>query len=393
MRIGLFTETYFPTPDGVSHYLRDLKHELEGMGHEVFVFSLTGDHHEKNVFVPQLTVPILVYSQYRVPLNVFPFSVYRRMLKAKLDIIHIQDSFYMGSLGYRVARAQNIPVVATFHTDFSRMKDSIKLPLKNSLFSISWRYNLYLYKRCSVVFCPSDSSAEIMNKNGVKNIIELPLFVNTEKYGRSDRREDNFIIQYIGRITRDKGVLKVLDLAEKFRDSEGITIKISGTGPAEEIRIDQIRERNRGSIVQFTGLVTEEEKIRLLSDASFFISPSESDTFGLSVLEALSCGKPAIVSDNFPLLRYAGRKRCFVEADFSNIQGVAERIVQIRDDKDAYRNMSDDARNFVTDTFSSHKHAEKLIETYEGLVNAAEISKKSLYEGISYETRIEGNKK
>lgn len=393
MRIGLFSETYFPTPDGVSHYLRDLKHELESMGHEVYVFSLTGNRYEKNVFVPELTVPIVVYSQYRVPLNVFPFSVYRKMLKSRLDVIHIHDSFYMGSLGYRVARAQNIPVVATFHTDFSRMKESIRLPMKNLLFNISWKYNLYLYKRCSVVFCPSDSSVSIMKENGVKNAVELPLFVNTEKFKKSKAESDSFIIQYIGRITKDKGVLKVLDLAEKLRGKKGISIVISGTGPAEELLAKEIEEKKLQGIVQFTGLLTEEEKLKRLSMASMFISPSESDTFGLSVLEALSCGKPAVVSAEFPLLRYVGKKKALIGVDFDDPQGIADKMIEIKNNSALYALMSEEARNFVTETFSSRKHAEKLIETYNSLLNPAEISKKKIYESISYETRIEGDKK
>ena len=98
MRIGYFTETYYPTPDGVSHYLRDIKKELESMGHDVFIFSLTGDKTEKNVFIP-MTVPLVMYPQYKVPVNFIPFRLFRLIKKLKLDMVHIQDSFFYGFIG------------------------------------------------------------------------------------------------------------------------------------------------------------------------------------------------------------------------------------------------------------------------------------------------------
>ena len=42
MRIGLFTDTYFPQVSGVATSIRTLKTQLEKMGHTVFIFMKTG---------------------------------------------------------------------------------------------------------------------------------------------------------------------------------------------------------------------------------------------------------------------------------------------------------------------------------------------------------------
>ena len=41
MRIGLFTDTYFPQVSGVATSIRTLKTQLEKMGHSVFIFTTT----------------------------------------------------------------------------------------------------------------------------------------------------------------------------------------------------------------------------------------------------------------------------------------------------------------------------------------------------------------
>lgn len=182
MRIAFFTETYYPTPDGVSHYLHEVKRGLEARGHEVFVFTLTGQL-ERNVVRP-LSVPMFWYRQYRWPVNFFPFILYKKMKDVNPpDVIHIHDPFYMGgTLGYRLARELRRPIVATFHTDFSKMMDAVSLPMKETLFRISWRYNMYLYRRCDAVLAPSPKAAELLRSNGAGNVRVLPLFTDLSRF-------------------------------------------------------------------------------------------------------------------------------------------------------------------------------------------------------------------
>lgn len=44
MRVGLFTDTYFPQVSGVATSIRTLKEELEKEGHEVYIFTTTDKH-------------------------------------------------------------------------------------------------------------------------------------------------------------------------------------------------------------------------------------------------------------------------------------------------------------------------------------------------------------
>ncbi|MDS0256271.1 glycosyltransferase [Thermoplasmatales archaeon AK] len=282
MNIGFFTATYYPTPDGVSHYLRDLKAALEKKGHSVHVFSLNGDRKEANVHVPY-SVPFPAYPQYSVPIFPIPFHIFSLAKKAGLDIIHIHDPF-MGSLGYRVSRQMGIPAVATFHTDFVRMKDSLNIPMKGLLFDMTWRYTIFLYRRCSTVLAPSRKTVRFLIDSGLTRVTELPLFVDDDVY-RCEKRivGDAFRVQFIGRITRDKGVFNILRIASLLKNNKDIKFVISGTGPDEERLVKNIRDQGLTETVEFTGYVSPEGKIDLLKRASVFLYPAVADTFGISV--------------------------------------------------------------------------------------------------------------
>ncbi len=372
MRIGFFTATYYPTPDGVSHYLRDVKGELERRGHEVHIFSFNGDRSERNVHVLR-SVPFPAYPQYSMPVNPVPFGLYRKAVKLRLDIIHIHDPF-MGSLGYRVSRVTGSPVVATYHTDFVNMRESIRLPFRDTLLSATWRYSLFLYRKCDEVFAPSLKSMRQLVNDGVLHARELPLFVDTDKFQPVKRKGGTFRVQYIGRITKDKGVYRILDIAECLANDPDIRFIISGAGPETWGLKMEIEKRHLGGNVEVTGYVDEPSKIRLLGEADLFVYPSETDTFGISVLEALSSGVPAIVPEGFPLAHYDNMPASgLLEMDFSRPESIAGRIRDMRSGAENMDEIGSAARQFVLENFSKKAHCDILEETYRMLAKSRSI--------------------
>ncbi len=81
---------------------------------------------------------------------------------------------------------------------------------------------------------------------------------------------------------------------------------IAGTGGPEEERLKESVPEYKEAEIEFLGYVSEEEKQRILRESYFFVYPSTSDTFGISVLEAMATGLPAVVTPGFPLLDFTG---------------------------------------------------------------------------------------
>ena len=120
MRIGLFTDTYFPQVSGVATSIRTLKTQLEKMGHNVFIFTTTDrdvDRYEDWQIVRIPSVPFFAFKDRRVAYRGFSKAL-EIAKQYKLDIIHTQTEFSLGLLGIAIARELRIPVVHTYHTQY-----------------------------------------------------------------------------------------------------------------------------------------------------------------------------------------------------------------------------------------------------------------------------------
>lgn len=120
MRVGLFTDTYFPQVSGVATSIRTLKEELEKEGHEVYIFTTT-DRDVKRFEDPTIirlpSVPFVSFTDRRVVYRGL-ISSYKIAKQYDLDLIHTQTEFSLGLLGKMVGKALRIPVVHTYHTQY-----------------------------------------------------------------------------------------------------------------------------------------------------------------------------------------------------------------------------------------------------------------------------------
>ena len=115
MKIGLFTDTYYPQINGVATSVLMLKRNLEMRGHQVYVFTTTdpkADSEEINVYrVP--SIPFI--SARRV--GMFYNPRLSKIIKGLgLDVIHTHTEFSLGIFGRSMARELNIPFLHTYHT-------------------------------------------------------------------------------------------------------------------------------------------------------------------------------------------------------------------------------------------------------------------------------------
>ena len=99
MRIGLFTDTYFPQVSGVATSIRTLKTELEKLGHKVFIFTTTDkdvNRYEDWQIIRIPSVPFFAFKDRRVAYRGFSNAL-EIARQYQLDIIIPRQSFRWGS--------------------------------------------------------------------------------------------------------------------------------------------------------------------------------------------------------------------------------------------------------------------------------------------------------
>jgi phosphatidylinositol alpha 1,6-mannosyltransferase len=107
-----------------------------------------------------------------------------------------------------------------------------------------------------------------------------------------DREGGPFRIGYVGRLTAEKNVrlLAQIEHALLTRGHRDFRIVVVGDGAEEKWLRKNMRQ------AEFTGVLTGRDLSRAFANMDLFVFPSETDTFGLVVLEALASGVPAVVS-------------------------------------------------------------------------------------------------
>lgn len=132
-----------------------------------------------------------------------------------------------------------------------------------------------------------------LNKNIflLHNVTSKPIITPIKKY-------DNKIhLLFIGAIDDRKGIFDVLEcLAENKKIlQDKVTYHIGGTGNIKKMNAF-IKQHQLSSFVKYHGWVDKERKEKLFRTANIFIHPSHFESFGISILEAMSYQLPIIAT-------------------------------------------------------------------------------------------------
>ncbi|MGT2771531.1 glycosyltransferase family 4 protein [Streptococcus marimammalium] len=315
MRIGLFTDTYFPQVSGVATSIRTLKTELEKLGHDVYIFTTT-DKHVKRFEDPTIirlpSIPFVSFTDRRIVYRGL-FSAYKIAKKYDIEIIHTQTEFGMGLLGKMVGKALRIPVVHTYHTQY---EDYVGYIAKGKVIRPSMvKYIVRGYLNdLDGVICPTRIVYNILDDYDIKipkqiipTGIKLDQFVNREVSKDSTavlRKQlgilsDETMLLSLSRISYEKNIQAIIQqFPLVLAEYDKIKLVVVGDGPYLGNLKDLVNQLNIQDHVIFTGMVSHEETVLYYKSCDFFISASTSETQGLTYIESLASGKPVIAHGN-----------------------------------------------------------------------------------------------
>jgi phosphatidylinositol alpha 1,6-mannosyltransferase len=234
--------------------------------------------------------------------------VERALERFQPDLIHITGPSQCGILGMIEARHFNVPLVASWHTNLheyaGRRLESILpwLPshwrerIGQSAEALSLEILLKFYARADLLLAPNQELISLL-ANGT-GLPTRPMYRGIDhdlfSPGRRTRSDDTFVIGYVGRLSAEKNirVLPELETALRERGLRNYRFLIVGHGDERDFLQTHLQS------VEFTGVLHGEELARAYANMDAFVFPSTTDTFGNVVLEAMSSGVPAIVSDS-----------------------------------------------------------------------------------------------
>lgn len=312
MKIGIFSDTYFPQLNGVATSIRTLSNALRKRGHTVYIFTpsdprCAGQPEEEGIFrLP--SVPVYFVRDYRAG-YIFPPHILKKISQLELDIVHTQTEFPLGFLGKLVSTTEGLPMVHTYHTMY---EDYVHYIGGGHIISqgMARDFSGAFCNAAMGVIAPTHKTEHLLRSYGVtKPISVIPTGIDTSHFRKENfdpaeilelrhslgLEADTPVIISIGRIAKEKSIDVVISalpkLIEKLPD---LKMVIVGEGNEIENLGKFAESLGIGDHVLFTGGKPWDEIGKYYQLGNVFCSASVSETQGLTFAEAMAGGIPVV---------------------------------------------------------------------------------------------------
>ncbi len=312
MKVGFFTDTYFPQISGVATSIKTLKEELEKKGHEVYIFTTTDPKamEPEGGIYRMPSIPFVSFKDRRIVIRGMA-DAYAIAKDLGLDVVHTHTEFGTGILGKFVAKRLEIPCVHTYHTMY---EDYLHYILKGKVIRPSHVRQLSraFCRHLSGIICPSERVVDTLRSYDITVPMEvIPTGINLEKFQHAPFVEKNCLKEKLGiqesdylllslsRLSYEKNIQGIIsELPKLIAQFPTAYLAVVGDGPYRHTLEALVKELKLENHVFFIGEVTNEEVGTYYQAADYFVSTSSSESQGLTYIEAIAAGTRCIVKGN-----------------------------------------------------------------------------------------------
>lgn len=379
VKIAYLTDTYTHI-NGVAlstKWLREIA-EKEGFPIDFIISSPEVSSESGNLinFEPLFEVSVPFYQELKMGVpNLLELADF--IEEKEFTGIHIATPGPLGLAGLLLGKILGLKISLAFHTD---LPNYIKIYSKDlELESMTWKMLIKLSENVDCCFAPSHYYSEILIKKGIspskikifKRGVDLSSFSPSYKNDTYWKNKLGIkgiskVILYVGRISKEKNLELFLKIATHFPKE---TFIIVGDGPYREEL-----EKNKPENVFFIGYLRDRELSQAYASSDIFLFPSETETYGLVILEAMASGLPVLVSS-----RGASKEHLTNEIEgfvCNNLQEYLDKLNLLLSNKEIYVKMRERAL----------EKAKKLDfeKSYKDYLNEIIAVGKGDYEGTGY---------
>lgn len=374
MKIGI---TCYPTYGGSGVVATELGKALAEKGHEVHFISYAFPH-RLNHFVENIYYHEVEISNY--PLfehQLYALALTSKMLEViefeNLDLLHVHYAIPHATSAYlakQIIKKSNsdIKIITTLHgTDITLVGlEPSFLPLVK--FSIEESDGVTAVSRFL-------KEKTITNYNIDTNIEVIPNFINTSLYDINPNLQMRQSVAPNGEkilihtsnfrvVKRVADTIRILNLVKKEIPAKLVLV---GDGPDRSECERLTRDLNLQDDVKFLGKQDGLEQI--LNGADLFLMPSQSESFGLSALEAMSCGLPVISSSVGGLPELIRHNETGYIAEFGDVERMARYAIDLLKNEKKYKIFSKKSRKRAVDNFEESLILPEYEKYYEKVLN------------------------
>ncbi|BDG01654.1 glycosyltransferase family 4 protein [Anaeromyxobacter oryzae] len=297
MRIGVVTEYYYPSVGGIQEHVFHFSREARRLGHSVKVVTSEMPDLAEGEAEPAADVirvgasaPLFYNGGFgRVTGGTGVGAALREVLaRERFDVVHVHAPLTPVLPLLAIHHATG-PVVGTFHTNFQ----------PGLLFRLMRRALQRYLDRLDAAVAVSNACVSAFGDALHADFRIIPNGVDVRRFarGRRIRRYDDgkLNVLFVGRLEPRNGLDRLIEAFHRAWKQIDARLIVLGDGP--------LMPRYRASVpsemaedVVFTGRVLD-ERPDWYATADVYCAPARIASFGVTLLEAMSAGKPVLAAD------------------------------------------------------------------------------------------------
>ncbi|MGE4318416.1 MAG: glycosyltransferase [Deferribacterales bacterium] len=289
------------------------------------------------------------------------------------DEVYISTPGPVGLLGLLAARLLSVKSTGIYHTDFTG--EAKEITKNDSLVNLVEAYTRWFFDSVTELKTTSAQYVDYLEGRGISRH-KMSVFkrgIDAKLFTPMDKREKGvFTLCYAGRVSQDKNLDFLLELFDELEKKYRLRLIIAGHGPYSP-RIEEFAKGRDNVIVK--GEIDHGKMPEIYAQSDLFVFPSNTDTFGMVVLESQACGIPAIVSD------MGGPKEIIEDgmtgmvaraSDYADWTEKLTRMIELwQTDIAEYRKLGRNARERVLENFNWDRVLEELFTRRPGSVTSS----------------------
>ena len=345
--------------------------ELAGKGIEIGIFSLSSPKDNWNEQYKNISV----FCPLKLKHQVFQSGLINKLkyLKAipllkkiikqyKPDLLHAHYASSYGLIG----------TFAKFHPYIVYVwgSDVFDFPHHNFL---NKKLIAYVFSKADKIISISHIMAKEINKYTNKDITVIPFGVDIEKFkpfkAESIFNESDIVIGTIKTLETKYGIEYLIDA---FKIVSGkyphlpLKLMIGGSGSLDLFLKEKVKTLNISDKVVFTGQISLDKVPMYHNMISIFVQVSvlDSESFGVSVVEASACAKPVVVSNVGGLKEVIDNEVTGLVVKAKNSEETAAAIERLINDKPFAKLLAENGREKVERLYSLADNVNSMVELY-----------------------------
>ncbi|WP_320175159.1 glycosyltransferase family 4 protein [Maridesulfovibrio sp.] len=227
-----------------------------------------------------------------------------------------------------------------------------------------------ILNRAGKVVVLAEEFKEKLGQAGVDlNRVEVvSTMIDTRSVPRSDAcSKDGKSLLFLSRMIRGKGAYELIEaFALLNKKYDGLKLLMAGDGPERKGLMERAAALKLVN-VSFPGYIQGVEKSRALEDSCIFLLPSRSEGCPVSLLEAMASGLVPVVTSAGGIKDVVRPGQTAVLLEEISAEAIAGAVARVIDDPGLRVMLSENAREYAAENFSSHKVTDRFLGFYEEL--------------------------